>query len=128
MTDRWGRGAVARSGGLLITAGVLLALFGGTAQALVGFALTGLGSATLVPAAFAAAGRLPGLPHGTGIAVLGWLMCTGFLVTSPAIGGIAEASSLRVALVVPLAAGLIATVLAHRAARAAEPRQRTTPR
>lgn len=85
----------------------------------VGFALMGFGCATLVPAAFAAAARVPGLAHGTGIAILGWLMRLGFLLTSPVIGVISDAAGLRAALVVPLAAGLVAAVIAHRLATAA---------
>ncbi|MCM3556553.1 hypothetical protein M3697_15815 [Janibacter melonis] len=76
------------------------------------------GSATLVPAAFAAAGRVPGLPEGTGIAVLGWLMRIGFLVTSPAIGSVADLTSLRAGLLVPVVAGLVAAAVAHGQRRA----------
>ncbi|MXG88272.1 MFS transporter [Nocardioides sp. YIM 123512] len=115
LTDRWGRDRVARAGGLLIAAGALVVVGAPVwPVALAGFALTGLGCATLVPAAFAAAGRVPGLPEGTGIAMLGWLMRLGFLVTSPAIGGLSDLTSLRWAMLVPVAAGLVAATLAHR--------------
>ena len=114
MTDRWGRDAVARTGGLLIAAGALLTIVAPVYPlALAGLALSGFGSATLVPAAFAAAGRVPGLPEGTGIALLGWLMRIGFLITSPIVGFVSDASSLRVAWLVPLAAGLLAAGLAE---------------
>ncbi|WP_068274216.1 MFS transporter [Janibacter melonis] len=119
MTDRWGRIAVARAGGLLVAAGSLLVVLAPTyVVALGGFAVAGFGSATLVPAAFAAAGRVPGLPEGTGIAVLGWLMRIGFLVTSPAIGSVADLTSLRAGLLVPVAAGLVAAAVAHGQRRA----------
>ncbi|MDQ1106334.1 MFS family permease [Nocardioides zeae] len=122
MTDRWGREAVARSGGLLIAAGMALAMLPAPYPvAFLGFALMGFGSATLVPAAFAAADRVPGLPAGTGIALLGWLMRIGFLVTSPAVGALSDVASLRVALLIPLAAGLLAAVLSHRAAQGQTP-------
>ncbi|MFB9315054.1 MFS transporter [Nocardioides plantarum] len=88
---------------------------------LAGLALSGFGSATLVPAAFAAAGRVPGLPEGTGIAILGWLMRIGFLITSPVVGFVSDASTLRVAWIVPLLAGLVAAVLAERGRRTATP-------
>ncbi|WP_127481097.1 MFS transporter [Nocardioides pantholopis] len=118
MTDRWGRELVARAGGLLIAAGAALAVLAPAYPlALVGFGLTGLGCATLVPAAFAAAGRVPGLPEGTGIAVIGWLMRLGFLLTSPTVGWLSDATSLRVAMLVPLGAGLVAAVLAHAGVR-----------
>lgn len=119
MTDRWGRIAVARAGGLLVAAGSLLVVLAPTyVVALGGFAVAGFGSATLVPAAFAAAGRVPGLPEGTGIAVLGWLMRIGFLVTSPAIGSVADLTSLRAGLLVPVVAGLVAAAVAHGQRRA----------
>lgn len=115
MTDRWGRASVARTGGLLITAGMLLVVLPVPhGLTLAGFALTGFGSATLVPAAFAAADRVPGLPPGTGIALLGWLMRLGFLVTSPVVGVVSDAVDLRAAMLLPVVAGVVASVLAHR--------------
>ncbi len=114
MTDRWGRAAVARAGGVLITiGGVLVVAAPAYPVVFAGFALAGFGCATLVPAAFAAAGRAPGLPEATGIAMLGWLMRVGFLVTSPAIGAISDLVSLQAALGVLVLAGLAATLLAH---------------
>ncbi len=114
MTDRWGRSPVARAGGLLIAfGGALVVVAPGYPLVFAGFALAGFGSATLVPAAFAAAGRVPGLPEGTGIAILGWLMRIGFLVTSPAIGGISDLVSLQAALGVLVLAGLVAATVAH---------------
>ena len=118
MTDRWGRDRVARAGGLLIALGALVAIVAPAYPVTVaGLALSGFGSATLVPAAFAAAGRVPGLPEGTGIAVLGWLMRIGFLITSPVVGIVSDATTLRVAWLVPLLAGLVAAGLAERGRR-----------
>lgn len=120
LTDRWGRAEVARAGGGLIAFGALLvAIAPGYPLALAGFALTGLGCATLVPAAFAAAGRIPGLPEGTGIAALGWLMRLGFLFTSPAVGGLSDLTSLRTAMLIPVGAGVVAAAIAHTRARKA---------
>ncbi|MEG9225252.1 MFS transporter [Aeromicrobium sp. Sec7.5] len=114
MTDRWGRSPVARAGGLLIAlGGVLVVAAPGYLLVFVGFALAGFGSATLVPAAFAAAGRVPGLAEGTGIALLGWLMRIGFLVTSPAIGGLSDLVSLQAALGILVLAGIVAATVAH---------------
>jgi MFS family permease len=118
MTDRWGRERVARAGGLLIAVGMAVAAVSpNAAVALTGFALAGFGSATLVPAAFAAADRVPGLSPGTGVAMLGWLMRLGFLFTSPSVGALSDASDLRVALVIPVGAGVVAAVMAHLALR-----------
>ncbi|MDF9717454.1 MFS transporter [Nocardioides sp. ChNu-99] len=118
MTDRWGRGAVARAGGLLVAGGLVPVVAGASYPfVLLGFALMGFGSATLVPAAFAAADRVPGLPVGTGVALTGWLMRLGFLATSPLVGVLSDATTLRTAMVVPLVAGLVAAVLAERTRR-----------
>lgn len=115
MTDRWGRSAVARTGGFMIAAGGLLAVVAPAWWiAMAGFALAGFGSATLVPAAFAAADALPGVPHGTGVAMVGWWMRLGFLLTSPAIGVVADAAGLRAGLLLLVGAGVVALVLAHR--------------
>src|SRR5690625_6607373 len=71
---------------------------------IVGFGLAGLGSATLVPAALQEADDLPGLRHGTGLTVVSWLMRLGLLLPPPVLGLIADASNLRLGLlVVPLA-------------------------
>ncbi len=125
MTDRWGRAAVARSGGVLIAVGSLVAVLAPSPLvAIVGFALAGFGSATLVPAAFAAADELPGIAHGSGVAMLGWLMRLGFLFTSPLIGTLADGFGLRLALLVPVLAGLTAAILAHLMARREPARRR----
>jgi MFS family permease len=114
MTDRWGRTAVARTGGLLVALGATLVVTSPSyLAAFAGFALAGFGSATLVPAAFAAAGRIPSLPEGTGIALLSWLMRLGFLITSPAIGALSDLTDLRTAMLIPVAAGFAAAFIAH---------------
>lgn len=121
MTDRWGRGAVARTGGLLVAVGGVLVVGGPTTGiVMAGFATAGFGCATLVPAAFAAADRVPGLPEGTGIALLGWLMRIGFLVTSPVIGVVSDVAGLRTALVLLVVAGLGAAAVAQTRVRTAK--------
>ena len=76
-----------------------------------GFALAGLGVATLVPAVYHAADELPGLRRGLGLAVVNWLLRIGFLVSPLLIGVLADAFSLRVALLTVVLAGLGALVL-----------------
>jgi hypothetical protein len=66
-----------------------------------------------VPAAYAAADDLPGIAHGSGVAMLGWLMRFGFLLTSPIIGILADGVGLRLAMLVPAMAGLVAAVIAN---------------
>jgi MFS family permease len=112
VVDRFGQRRVARIGGLLAAAGLGLALaLPSIPMTLVGFALAGLGVATLIPAVYHAADELPGLRPGVGLAVVNLLLRLGFLVVPPLIGVIADATSLRVALLTVVAAGLGALVL-----------------
>ena len=73
---------------------------------LLGFALAGLGVATLIPAVYHAADELPGLRRGVGLAVVNWLLRIGFLLSPLVIGVLADATSLRVALVTVVVAGV----------------------
>lgn len=112
MTDRLGRNRVALIGGACIAAGfaaVVLAPSAGTG--FLAFALAGFGCATLIPAAYAAADTVPGFRDGTGVTVVGWIMRVGFLATSPVIGAMADAVGLRLAFLVPLAAGVVVVVI-----------------
>jgi fucose permease len=113
LTDRFGRDRVAMAGGALIALGFGLVILQPAAwSAFAAFALAGFGCATLIPAAYAEANRVPGFRDGTGITVVGWVMRVGFLFTSPAIGLIADASSLRLAFVIPLVSGCVVVAIA----------------
>jgi hypothetical protein len=112
VVDRFGQRRVVESGGVLIAAGMGLALaVPSVATTLIGFALAGLGVATLVPAVYSAADELPGLAHGSGLTVINWLLRVGFLLSPPLIGVVADAASLRVALLLVVLAGVGAMVL-----------------
>lgn len=114
LVDRFGERTVARVGGLLVALGMGLALaFPSVWLTIVGFGLAGLGVATLVPAAMHQADQLPGLRPGTGLAVVSWLMRIGFLLAPPIVGAIADATSLRVGLIVVPIAGLAVVLLAR---------------
>ena len=110
--DRFGQRRVVRIGGALTAVGMGLALaVPSIATTLIGFALAGLGVATLVPAVYHAADELPGLQRGQGLAVINVLLRLGFLVSPPIIGLLADATSLRVALLTVVLAGLGALVI-----------------
>jgi MFS family permease len=112
VVDRFGQRRVARAGGAVVAAGMGLALAVPTLPVtLAGFTLAGLGVATLVPAVYAAADALPGLRHGTGLTVVNWLLRIGFLVSPPLIGLLADAVSLRAALLTVVVAGIVTLVL-----------------
>ncbi len=122
VVDRLGQRRVARVGGLLVAAGFGLALaLPSVATTLVGFALAGLGVATLVPAVMHTADELPGLPHGVGLTVVSWLLRVGFLVSPAVVGVVADASSLRVALLGVVAAGVAMLVVGRVLLTAAAP-------
>jgi MFS family permease len=112
VVDRFGQRLVVQVGGVLIALGMGLALaLPSVATTLVGFALAGLGVATLIPAVYHAADELPGLRRGTGLAVINWLLRIGFLLSPLAIGVLADFTSLRVALLSVVVAGLGALLL-----------------
>lgn len=98
--ERFGPVALARGGGVLAAAGLVLALAAGSVPAgLGGFAAMGAGLGVVVPVLFRAGGSTPGLSAGAGVAAVstvGWL---GFLAGPPAIGLVADVVDLRTALV-----------------------------
>jgi MFS family permease len=115
LTTRWGPVALMRRGGLL-AGGALAAtlLIGHPAVALFGFACMGAGLAAVVPVAFRAAGSIPGVPTGVGIAALTTVGYSAFVVGPPLIGFVAEVAGL------PLALGIVVALLGVLAALAAE--------
>lgn len=113
LTDRFGQRAVARTGGLIAALGMGLALAVPTVPGTVlGFAAAGFGVATLVPAAMHEADQLPGLKPGSGLTIVSWLMRLGFLASPPLVGLVADATSLRMGLLVVPLAGVLVLLLA----------------
>ncbi|MGI5193946.1 MFS transporter [Streptomyces sp. CA-288835] len=80
--------------------------------ALAGFTVVGLGIACVLPAAIALAGRQPGVPPGEGVSVITIGQWPGFLLAGPAVGLLAGAADLRLALVTLIVSALGAAVLA----------------
>jgi hypothetical protein len=82
--------------------------------ALVGLACLALGLASIVPAVFSAAGRLPGLHPGTAVATASACGWAGFVCGPPLIGRLAGWTSLPVALaLLPLLTAFIAVATAR---------------
>ena len=120
--DRWGPVRVVRAGTLAGGAAVGLGLASGQAWATVaGFGVAGLGAATLFPVVYQAAGELPGVRTGHGVAFMAWVGRAGFLVTPPLVGALGDATSLRAALAVVPVACLVAAASAG--ALAPQPRR-----
>ena len=111
VVDRFGQRTVVRSGAILAAVAMALALLIHTPSAtLIGFALAGLGVATLVPAAMHTGDELPGLPPGVGLTVVSVLLRVGFLASPPIVGYTADAISLRAGLLGVVLAGTIVVI------------------
>ncbi len=103
LTMRFGPANLVRAGGVAASVGLLLALLLPQAgPVLLGFAAVGAGLSIVVPLAFSAAGNVPNLPSGVGIAGVATIGYAGFLAGPPAIGLLAEATTLRVSMVLVL--------------------------
>lgn len=101
-------------------------LVGGAAAVLLGFGCLGLGLAAVIPAVFGAAGRLPGVSTGVGVAAVSGCGWAGFVCGPPLIGQLAGAASLTVALgVLPVLTAAIAVVMASPRALGADARPLT---
>lgn len=112
-TRRFGRAALVRFMAALAALGLAAAcLFHQPSVVIAGFGLMGLGLSATVPAAFTAAGTLPGTPPGPGVAAVSSFGWAGFLVGPPLIGLIAQHSSLAWALGLVAAGCLAVSVLA----------------
>ena len=103
---RLGRRRVIRIGGLLAgTGSSAMLLAPSVPTVLIGVALAGVGLASLVPVAFSAAGDTGDAPPGEAVAAVSTVGYAGFIAGPPLIGLVAEATSLRVGLLIlPIAA------------------------
>jgi fucose permease len=89
-------------------------LVGAVPAGIAGFFLLGIGVGAVVPTAFSAAGRLPNVHPGLGVAAVSGLGWAGFVCGPPLIGQIANALSLPVALaIVPVLTAVIAVGARH---------------
>ncbi|MGZ4355164.1 MAG: MFS transporter [Gaiellaceae bacterium] len=118
LTVRWGVGGLARRGGFLSAAGMLLAITTRSpAPALVGFACVGAGCAAIVPALFRVAAAAPGISAGAGIAAVATAGYTGSVIEGPVIGFLARAIGLSGALGLVVAVSAAIALLGPRLER-----------
>ena len=112
---------------LVATAGFAAALLiARPAAALAGFACLGIGLASVVPTAFSAAGRIPGLHPGTAVATASACGWAGYVCGPPLIGRLAALASLPAALgLLPVLTAFI--VIGTATARALKPRHHDGP-
>jgi MFS family permease len=118
---RFGGGAVVCGGGALAALGLGATLLIGRPEvAIVGFGLIGAGLSCIFPVALSAAARTPGMAAGTAIAGVCTIGYLGFLIGPPAIGGLAEITSLPAALGAVVLLFVLIVVLGNRATQRRE--------
>jgi MFS family permease len=107
VVTRYGDRRVGRAGAALAGVAMAVALAApGIAGTVVAFGLVGAGIGTLIPAAMRSADRL--LPNGMGLMLVGTVLRIAIFVVPPVVGVVADAASLRAALLVmPLGAALV---------------------
>ncbi len=112
VAHRLGRIATLRGGGILAAAGMVLALATDLpVLVLGGFLVVGLALAGVAPIAFSLAGDAAPRRAGAASAVITTIGYGGFLLGPGLVGGLAQVSSLRLALLVVAAAGIAISVL-----------------
>ena len=93
-----------------------------------GLTLAGFGQANVVPLLFSAAGRVPGVDAGAGIAMAATMGYGAFVLGPSAIGFLADAVGLRLALLVLVGCALAIAACARTVAQRPAPDPRTTAR
>jgi MFS family permease len=113
VVDRWGVVTTTRwlmlFGVTGLGAGLLV---GHPVASIIGFACFGVGLATVMPALYAAAGTMPSVSAGAGIAIMTMTSRFGFMLAPPLIGAVATVTSVRTGLLVALVAAVAVVALA----------------
>ncbi|WP_316671249.1 MFS transporter, partial [uncultured Propionibacterium sp.] len=100
IVDRLGQRRTVQLGALICIVAMALAIGVPTpATALVGFAGSGWGIATMVPAAMHAGDRVPGVAPGAGLTVTTWVIRVGLVLFPVLIGAVGDAVDLRTAMI-----------------------------
>lgn len=117
--NRFGAVVTLRVSGAMGAAGMMLAAVAPADWiAILGFALTGLGVANMVPILFSAAGNHDSLPSAQAISVVTMVGYAGILVAPAPIGYVAEHLGYRLTFFVLALLLLVVALMAHRAAAA----------
>jgi hypothetical protein len=92
LRNRFGAVRLLQGSAILAMVGFVLASSGGALPVVVaGFLLAGLGCANIVPVAFSAASKVPGIAPGTGIAIATMFGYFGLLCAPALLGSVGEA-------------------------------------
>lgn len=113
LIEKIGRKRLIQTGGLLISAGLFLAVaLPYLLSACIAFMLTGLGVSSIVPIVYSLAGKNKSIAPGEALTMVSGISFLGFLLGPPFIGYIAEISSLRISFACIGLSGICAVVLA----------------
>jgi MFS family permease len=112
MTNRFGKIFILRASGLLIGAGLSIAVaFPMMETALAGFVLVGFGTASVIPLSYSIAGRSKMYSPGIALALVATISFFGFLLGPPLIGFVGELFNLRVSFALIAMMGIVITIL-----------------
>lgn len=101
LVQRFGPARVVTVGSIIAGVGLLGGLIPGTTTAaIIGYAVMGIGLAPGFPIIYSAAGSVPGIPSGRGVAAVATIGYTGFLAGPPILGLLARFSSIRLVFVI----------------------------
>lgn len=107
-----GAPAIVLGGGILVTAGMLLAVLSPWPLVVaVAFGIVGIGAANLVPASISAAARMPDVPSGIAVASVTSMGYAGFLIVPPILGFVAKWLDLSASLVLVALMGVAIVAL-----------------
>ena len=113
--SRVGPTTVLRASGIIIFTGLITAvIFPYIIPATIGFMLVGLGVSSVVPIAYAMAGKTHKMATGAAIASVSSIGFLGFLLGPPLIGFIAQAFSLRLSFTLIALLGLLMVIISGR--------------
>ncbi len=115
LIERWGHKNILKANGLLIVAGMSIAL-ASTAPivVMIGFALVGLGVSSVFPVVYILATKEKTMMPSAAIAAVSSVGFVGFLIGPPIIGFVAQVTGLRLALTIVIVLGVIIFLMASR--------------
>jgi predicted MFS family arabinose efflux permease len=118
ITHKFGSMQTLRVGSVLAAVGYLAtALIPSAAGALAGFVVVGIGAANIVPIFFTAAGHVPGVAPGIGLATVTTIAYAGLLLGPALIGFVAKATSLQFSFLLVAAMFAVIAMAARRVTR-----------
>jgi sugar phosphate permease len=112
ITDRLGPVVTVRASGLIAAFGLIISITAPTlSMALIGFAITGVGYAVVMPLVFSRAASDPVVPSGPAIASVATLGYGGMLLGPPVIGFVAQVTGLSLSFILLIALAMLAAAL-----------------